>query len=59
MARALEMTVIAEGIEHESQVDALKGLGCERGQGYYFAHPAEPQAIDELLGSAVLGELRV
>jgi diguanylate cyclase (GGDEF)-like protein/PAS domain S-box-containing protein len=59
MARALEVTVIAEGIEHDSQVDALKGLGCERGQGYYFAHPAEPQAIDELLGSAVLGELRV
>ena len=53
------MTVVAEGIEHESQVGALKGLGCKRGQGYYFAHPAEPQAIDELLGSAVLGELRV
>jgi EAL domain-containing protein (putative c-di-GMP-specific phosphodiesterase class I) len=59
MARALEVTVIAEGIEHDSQVDALKELGCERGQGFYFAHPAEPTAVDELVGSAALGELRV
>ena len=59
MAHALDLTVIAEGIEYDSQVDALKALGCERGQGFYFAHPAEPQAIDELLGAAVLGELRV
>jgi EAL domain-containing protein (putative c-di-GMP-specific phosphodiesterase class I) len=59
MAHALEVTVIAEGIEHDSQVHALNALGCERGQGFYFARPSEPYAIDELLGSAVLGELRV
>ena len=39
IARAAGLTVIAEGIEHEQQAEALTGLGCTRGQGYLFARP--------------------
>jgi diguanylate cyclase (GGDEF)-like protein/PAS domain S-box-containing protein len=57
MARALDLAVIAEGIENEPQARALRELGCELGQGFYFSRPAEPSAIERLLGAAALGEL--
>ncbi len=59
MARALHLTAVAEGIEREEQVHALMALGCELGQGFYFARPVEAAAIEELLRSSVLGELRI
>jgi EAL domain-containing protein (putative c-di-GMP-specific phosphodiesterase class I) len=31
--------VVAEGIETDAQLQALKSLGCERGQGYLLARP--------------------
>lgn len=42
MARAFDMTVIAEGIERVSQRDALKALDCMQGQGYLFDAPLAP-----------------
>jgi diguanylate cyclase (GGDEF)-like protein/PAS domain S-box-containing protein len=39
MARALEMEVVAEGIETELQVACLNELGARYGQGFYFARP--------------------
>lgn len=39
MARALAMTVIAEGVETEGQLACLQRLGCHLAQGYYFAKP--------------------
>lgn len=39
MAHALELGVIAEGIESEAVAHTLAELGCELGQGYYFARP--------------------
>ncbi len=39
MAHALELGVIAEGIENEGVARALAELGCELGQGYYFDRP--------------------
>ena len=39
LARKLDMTVVAEGIEKKEQVDFLAKLGCDMIQGYYFAKP--------------------
>ena len=41
----LGLRVIAEGIENEGQLDALRALGCELGQGYLFARPGDGDAI--------------
>ena len=40
LARALNIQVIAEGIETETQRDVLLAMGCEMGQGYLLGHPA-------------------
>ncbi|MEP6896906.1 MAG: EAL domain-containing protein, partial [Rhodanobacter sp.] len=40
LARALNIQVIAEGIETRAQRDALLAMGCEMGQGYLLGHPA-------------------
>ena len=39
MARSLEITVVAEGVEKASQVEILRSLHCPYGQGYWFGHP--------------------
>lgn len=43
MAQALGLEVIAEGIEHQAQLDFLLQTGCKLGQGFLFA-PALPAA---------------
>jgi diguanylate cyclase (GGDEF)-like protein/PAS domain S-box-containing protein len=49
VARSLNLSVTAEGIESSEQVTLLQSLGCDRGQGYFFAKPMEPGALTELL----------
>ena len=39
LARAQHLKVVAEGIETTAQLSQLNDLGCEFGQGYYFAKP--------------------
>ncbi len=39
VARALDMRVVAEGIETEEQLSLLRANGCDMGQGYYIARP--------------------
>lgn len=39
MAHSLGLRVLAEGIETEAQYQLLKALGCDEGQGYWFARP--------------------
>jgi hypothetical protein len=41
LARALNLTVTAEGIEAHDQCDRLRDLGCDFAQGYVFSHPLE------------------
>ncbi|MEL6161478.1 MAG: EAL domain-containing protein [Cyanobacteria bacterium J06627_32] len=48
----LGMTVVAEGIETESQSRQLQALQCEYGQGYLFARPLPPEAAESLLHNA-------
>jgi EAL domain-containing protein (putative c-di-GMP-specific phosphodiesterase class I) len=49
LAKNLKMRVIAEGIETESQLNILKNLGCDYGQGYLMSKPLPKDAIEELL----------
>jgi len=51
LAHALQMTVVAEGIEDEEQLRRLRELGCEFGQGYLFSPPVDAEAGTELLES--------
>ncbi|MBW9111426.1 EAL domain-containing protein [Microbacterium ureisolvens] len=41
--------VVAEGIETPQQLEKVKTMGCDRGQGYLFARPMPPGQIDALL----------
>jgi diguanylate cyclase (GGDEF)-like protein len=49
LGRALQLSTIAEGIEHVGQMTTLAGGDCEMGQGYYFAEPLTQTALDNLL----------
>ncbi len=49
MAHALELRVIAEGIEHESQARLLRQEGVAYGQGWLFAHPLNARQFGELV----------
>lgn len=49
MAHALEMSVVAEGVETQEQLERLRVLGCEQVQGYYFSKPLAPDDLDVLL----------
>jgi diguanylate cyclase (GGDEF)-like protein len=57
MGRALRLTVIAEGVEEEFQLERLRKLGCDRAQGYYLARPLAADELDRLFaqrGAALL-----
>ena len=40
LGRALDLDVVAEGVETDGQRQVLIAMGCEYGQGYYFGRPA-------------------
>ena len=46
MATALELDIVAEGVETIEQVEALRALGIYRMQGYLFDRPTPPEAVD-------------
>jgi diguanylate cyclase (GGDEF)-like protein/PAS domain S-box-containing protein len=39
MAHAVDLTVIAEGVETAEQLDLLRSLGCDQAQGYHLGRP--------------------
>jgi diguanylate cyclase (GGDEF)-like protein len=49
LAQSLGLEVIAEGIEHESQLHRLVELGCEQGQGFLMARPVDGSAVESLI----------
>jgi diguanylate cyclase (GGDEF)-like protein len=49
LAKTLGMDAISEGVENTQQLDRLKTLGCEFGQGYLFAKPLNPRAVESML----------
>ena len=49
MAKALNLKVVAEGIEDEKQMQFLTSLNCEFGQGYLFSPPVTAEKFERLL----------
>ncbi|MGH9244981.1 MAG: sensor domain-containing protein [Acidimicrobiales bacterium] len=45
MAHALELRVVAEGVERAEQVKLLAELGCDAAQGYYWSRPRTPRGL--------------
>jgi diguanylate cyclase (GGDEF)-like protein/PAS domain S-box-containing protein len=58
MARSLQLTSVAEGVEHPDQATELHRMGCELAQGFYLARPASPGAIAPLLAAGKLSPRR-
>ncbi len=50
LARNLGLTVVAEGIETEAEMEHLTALGCETGQGYFFSRPVPAAELAGQLG---------
>ncbi len=53
LAHSLKMDVVAEGIETKDQLELLRGLKCEYGQGYFMSKPVDHEQIDKLLSTDV------
>jgi diguanylate cyclase (GGDEF)-like protein/PAS domain S-box-containing protein len=49
LGETLKLETIAEGIELPQQLSGLQEIGCEMGQGFFFARPVEPGEIDAML----------
>ena len=59
LAHNFGLSVVAEGIESQQQMEMLKHLGCELGQGYLFSKPSAADTIEALLSgqNALAAEL--
>jgi EAL domain-containing protein (putative c-di-GMP-specific phosphodiesterase class I) len=57
LARMRGLHVIAEGIEDAEQLSILRSLGCDHGQGYYFAKPLDADDPDLLAALALVDPL--
>jgi diguanylate cyclase (GGDEF)-like protein/PAS domain S-box-containing protein len=55
LAHSLGLTAVAEGVETADQVAALRTLGCDVGQGFFFSDPLSATEIDALWGAQLLG----
>jgi len=47
LAMALDIDVVAEGVETAEQVEFLRACGCDLVQGYYFSRPVPPAKLDD------------
>ena len=54
MVRKLDLKVVAEGIETDRQMQFLKQIGCDYGQGFLFARPLSPEQALQYTGHADL-----
>jgi diguanylate cyclase (GGDEF)-like protein/PAS domain S-box-containing protein len=52
LGTTLKLDVVAEGIEQPEQWTSLRDLGCEFGQGFFFARPMDAEAALEHLAAA-------
>lgn len=56
MAKKLNITTVAEGVETKTQCDLLKNIGCDIAQGFYYAKPMPQSNFRELLVNSTLAK---
>jgi EAL domain-containing protein (putative c-di-GMP-specific phosphodiesterase class I) len=56
LARSIGLTVVAEGVEDEAALEALRGEGCDSAQGWLFSRPLDEAAFGEWLAGRALTE---
>ena len=49
LARWMKLSVVAEGVETQEQLERLQNGGCDYAQGYYFARPMPVGDFEALL----------
>jgi len=58
LAKDLNLTTTAEGVEREEEVEWISQLGCEQAQGYLFAKPMRPHELREFIAREHLDTAR-
>jgi diguanylate cyclase (GGDEF)-like protein len=53
LGHSLGMSVTAEGVETEEQLNAVREQGCNEVQGFYFSPPLKPDAVNSLLAAQI------
>ena len=56
LARSLDMSVVAEGVEDAEQVELLRQYGCDEIQGFFFSRPLPAQEFIELVARGAFSE---
>ncbi|HMJ35889.1 MAG TPA: EAL domain-containing protein [Baekduia sp.] len=57
LGSTLSLEVVAEGIELPEQWHTLRDLGCELGQGFYFARPMNAESARAFLAEGIAGDI--
>ncbi|TMU84264.1 EAL domain-containing protein [Bacillus sp. BHET2] len=57
MAKHLQLVIVAEGVETESQLNWLRDLQCEYAQGYYFSKPFPPDTLIDYINQRITAEV--
>ena len=58
LAHALELRVIAEGVEDAETLEVLGGMGCDLAQGYYISEPIPDHATEAWMAGSSWMDVR-
>ena len=56
IAKYLHLTVVAEGVETENQLQILRDAGCDIVQGFYFSRPLPAEEFEALIQKEIQTE---
>jgi EAL domain-containing protein (putative c-di-GMP-specific phosphodiesterase class I) len=59
LGHSLGLRTVAEGVETAAQLAAVRDIGCDLAQGYFFARPCAARGILELISGATTNDITV